>query len=437
MICAVEQAEMSGQQLTVAKNKLEQNKVRREQVEIEDFFTDRQKRLQELEEQELEADARRRHQEAASEKRQAFFSQWLEYALRRKPYNAPDEVELDVHSEVLTTLAKLDTHERDFVIRRLVDAAVERGLKTWKTGEAKHDVIEHAIQSMPWSMKHDQAWKAQAAKITREALKDVSVGISKEEMEFLARSALQPLIREFEHAGKIEEAVNGVRVNDTNYEELREGKELVREALSGLPNTASNRQITEAKEKALVPLSARVAERIARQEAERQREEIQRQRQQVLSSISWRLPRGISEDDRETAIREIDQGLNDLPADASQRDMERILNEIVQDYQAAYEEKARRAEEKAELKARRAQEKVEQARTKAGLIHYGLNQIFPYAERLIQEFDYDHAETAWSVDSRVRSEVHKTLEEELTGEETEPEVRRIVRELMRDIEGCR
>ena len=34
MIAAAEEAEMSGQQLTVAKNKLEQNKVRREQVEI-------------------------------------------------------------------------------------------------------------------------------------------------------------------------------------------------------------------------------------------------------------------------------------------------------------------------------------------------------------------------------------------------------------------
>src|SRR6516165_7873932 len=41
MIAAAEEAEMSGRQLTVAKNKLEQNKVRREQTEIEDYFTDR------------------------------------------------------------------------------------------------------------------------------------------------------------------------------------------------------------------------------------------------------------------------------------------------------------------------------------------------------------------------------------------------------------
>jgi hypothetical protein len=95
------------------------------------------------------------------------------------------------------------------VVRRLVDAAVERGLKTWKAGEAKRDAIEDAINQLPWLMKYDKAWEAQAAKIAREALKDASG--NKEEMASLARTALQPLIQQFEHAGKIEEAVNAVR----------------------------------------------------------------------------------------------------------------------------------------------------------------------------------------------------------------------------------
>jgi hypothetical protein len=430
MIAAVEQAEMSGQQLTVAKNKLEQNKVRREQVEIEDYFADRQKHLQEQEaeeirryEEQLEADARRRDKEAAAENREAFFSRWIEYALQRKPYNAPDDTELEIHSEVLATLTKVDTNERDFLVQRLVDAAVERGLKTWKAGEAKRDAIEDAISQLPWNMRYDNGWKAKAANIAREALKDASG--STEEMAFLARTALQPLTREFGHAGKIEEAANSVRVNGANYDELREGQELVREAMSDLPSTASNRQIAEAKEKALAPLLARVAERIAREEAERQREEFQRQRERVLSSISWHLPWETSDEDKRTAIAEIKEALNELPADASQRDMEKVRDDVVEEYQKAYKEKARRAEKK-----------TEQARNKTNLVQYGLSQIRPYAERLLQQFDYDHGETAWSIDSRVRSEVQKTLEEELNGRETEGEVARIVHEVMREIEGC-
>jgi hypothetical protein len=178
MIAAAEEAEMSGQQLAVAKNKLEQNKVRREQTEIEDYFTDREKGLQEQErrryEEQLEADTWTRQKEAAAEQRQKFYSKWLEYALQRKPYAAPDDIELDIHAEVLATLTKVDAAERDFVVRRLVDAAVERGLKPWKAGEAKRAATEDAINHLPWDMKHDEAWKRQASQIAREALKDVS-----------------------------------------------------------------------------------------------------------------------------------------------------------------------------------------------------------------------------------------------------------------------
>jgi hypothetical protein len=82
------------------------------------------------------------------------------------------------------------------------------------------------------------------------------------------------------------------------------------------------------------------------------------------------------------------------------------------------------------------EKKAEQARNKAHLIQYGLSQIHPYAERLIQKFPYDRRrETAWSVDSGTRSEVRKALEEELDGRETEAEVGRIVRQVMREIEG--
>src|SRR5215475_27223 len=62
MVAAAEQAEMSGRELTVAENKLKRSRVRREEVEIEDFFADRAKRLQDQEaaeqrrlEEELEA----------------------------------------------------------------------------------------------------------------------------------------------------------------------------------------------------------------------------------------------------------------------------------------------------------------------------------------------------------------------------------------------
>lgn len=425
MIAAAEEAEMSGRQLTVAKNQLERNRVRRDEAEIQDFFADRAKRLQEQEaaeqrrfEEELEADARKREDKAAAERRKKFYSDWLEYALRQKPYGAPTEVELDIHEQVLAALAKVDSNEREFIVRRLVDGAVERALKPWKTGETKRAAIEDALSQLPYRMNWDQSWKEKATKTASEELADIPPGVSKEEMGSLARAALQPLVAEFEHAGKIEEAVSSVRIDGATDDELCESQELVREALSDLPNGASNRHITEAKEKALAPISARVAERIASKEAQRRRE-------QVLSSVSWNLPREISDEDEKAAIAEINEALNDLPANAPQQDMEKARDQVTDEYQQEYRQRARRAEKKAE-----------QARNRADLIQYGLAQIHPYAERMLRKFDYNHGETAWSIDSRVRSEVRNTLEEELGGRESEQEVAKIVRQAMREIEGC-
>jgi hypothetical protein len=426
LVYAAEESEMSSRQLATAKNKLEENKVLWEQTEIEDRFADRQRRLREQEEaenrryeEELESEARRRHKEEAAAQRQKFFSEWLEYALKKKPYGAPNEIELDIHSEVLAALAKVDVNEKTFVVRRLVDAATERGLRTWKADEAKRAVINEAIAQAPYEMRWHDLWKLRTRKAASDALKDLGSSMTQDEMTPVARTALQPLIQEFEHARKIEQAVNSVRINGATYDELSEAQEVVREALSDLPNNAGNRQITESKEAALAPLAARVTERVAREDAEHRRE-------QVLSGMSWRLPSQISDDDKESAIAEIKEALDDLPADASQREMEKARDEIVESYRGAYEKKARRA-----------QEKTAQARKKTDLVKFGLAQIRPYAEKMLRKFDYGRGESVWSIESRVKTEVREVLQQELSGEESESEVAQIVRQVMLGFEGCR
>jgi hypothetical protein len=426
MVAAAEEAEMSGRQLTVARNKLEQNRARREEAEIYDFFAERAKRLQEQEAEEqkryqeqLDTDGRKRDQAAAVERREQFYSRWIEYALEKRPVKAPAETELDIHAEVLSALATVDAAERDSVVQRLVDGAVDRGLKPWKAREAKRAAIELAIAQLPYSMRYNESWKWRAQKAASEALADVRPGATKEEMEPLARAGLQPLVAEYERAGKIEEAINSIHIDGATYDELRDARESVREALDALPQNATAKQIAQAKEQTLTPISARIAERLVRMESQCRRE-------RVLAPVDWRLPSGISESDREDARREIKEALNELPDDASEREMEKVRDAIILEYEREYEEKARRAEKKAA-----------QVAQKARLVQAGLNAIRPYAEVLVRQYDYDPGQTTWDIDTRVRGEVHKALEEELTGRETEQEVGRIVREVMRDLEGCR
>jgi hypothetical protein len=222
----------------------------------------------------------------------------------------------------------------------LIDAAVTRALKTWKTSQEKRDAIERALQRLPYRMQWSESWKGQAAKIAFEALTDVRSDISSDEMVSLARAALQPLILEFEHAQKVEDAINSVRIPGGNYDEISEALETVREALAGLPKGATDRQITQAKDHALKPLLTRITERVADEQREQQRKN-------VMASVSWRLPLGISDPDRKDAMAEIEEALDALPVGSSERDMETTRDLVIEEYQEDYRRKAKLDEAKA------------------------------------------------------------------------------------------
>lgn len=63
---------------------------------------------------------------------------------------------------------------------------------------------------------------------------------------------MQPLVQQFQHAQRIEEALNFVWSQDA--------KEAVRAALSALPIGTDERQIAQAKEAALARIKERIAE---------------------------------------------------------------------------------------------------------------------------------------------------------------------------------
>jgi hypothetical protein len=425
MIAAAEEAEISSRELTVAKNNLERKRVRREESEIDDYFENKAKRLQEEEEQQYrryedqwEAELRKRDKEAAIERRQKFINTWLEYALQQIPSGVPSEIELDVHQQVLDPLAKVDGNERDYVVRRLVDAAVERGLRSWKTEQAKGAALKAAISQLPYGMQWDDSWKRRAAKAAAESLADVRPGSSRDELDALARAALEPLTVEYEHGKKVKEAINSVQIAGADYDEITEARDLAQEALAALPAGSTDRQITLARDRAAKTVANRVAERLAA-------EENQRQRQRVMDSVQWKLPRGMSDADEQDAIAKVQKALDELPAGSSEKDMETARDEIISGDQADYDAKAKTAARKAE-----------RARKKEQLIAAGLRAIYGHAQRLKKQYDFQQ-EMALQIEARVKPKVKKILEEEVIGNEDEQEVVRTVYRIMKDIEGCR
>ncbi len=113
---------------------LKKLRIQREIEEEQDFFREREDL-----EAEREADRRARGQETEQQhrrererlrelqRREQWQSHWIEHALGSMPYNAPEEMKLQVHKHVIETLAKLNPSENRRVVRQLVDGVSSEG----------------------------------------------------------------------------------------------------------------------------------------------------------------------------------------------------------------------------------------------------------------------------------------------------------------------
>jgi hypothetical protein len=105
-----------------------------------------------------------------------------------------------------------------------------------------------------------------------EAVGKLPEAATSRDMVAAAEQAVRPMIRLFEHAGTCERMAGWVYVCDATADEQEAAKQAVRKALLALPVGAASRELEKAKETALAPYKAAVAQRKenARLESEKQ-----------------------------------------------------------------------------------------------------------------------------------------------------------------------
>jgi hypothetical protein len=88
--------------------------------------------------------------------------------------DAPDDVDLEIQTEVLHTLTKIDLNDNPFTVTRLIDAAVARALRPWRDSEerrqAKRRALEWAFSRLPVAMQWDSDWEARFRQAARQPL---------------------------------------------------------------------------------------------------------------------------------------------------------------------------------------------------------------------------------------------------------------------------
>ena len=120
--------------------------------------------------------------------------------------NVPEETKLQVHQQVIETLARLNPTESRTLVRQLVDAATEKALRPWKRQQEITKIIGDAL---PYSIKYtdDKPRALRAAALAKGKLRPE---VTPEELELAAKEAMQPFLIKQEHEKQCEEIIRSV-----------------------------------------------------------------------------------------------------------------------------------------------------------------------------------------------------------------------------------
>lgn len=255
-----EQVAAAADQVAITKCTLERRRFEREIEETEDWF-----RARERQEAAAKAtDWEKEQAKQAEQERLEWIQQWITFALNSLPYEARQEVEIEVHSMVQETLSGVQASQPEAITQRLVEAAVHRALAPWTRKQEISRALQASAGRLPWDLRNrsecaalkQRAWDAAALALGR-TRDDASYN----EMETAATQAVQPMIHEYQHAQACQRIIESVYIPDATYTEVDAAREAVRQALVALPASASAKQLDLAEDTALAPYEAAVAMR--------------------------------------------------------------------------------------------------------------------------------------------------------------------------------
>jgi hypothetical protein len=275
---AAEDSFISERKLVADSHQLARMRVRKDAFELGDWFEFReQAKIQ----RELEEDRRReeyeerqiqqRRAELATEEQERFTAKWISHALTTyKPADAPADFAILIQDDLLSTLARLRPTTSDSVVEAFVKASIASSLRPSRAAEersqAKRVAVKRALYDLPVRMEWDEDWNTRARNAASDAVGAAREDATASDLVGVAKLAVRPLIAQYRHQENIHSALDSVRLAEASYDDQQDARETVAAALAGLPTGSGDREITQAKEKALSPIRDRIAARIRQQQ---------------------------------------------------------------------------------------------------------------------------------------------------------------------------
>jgi len=256
-------------------NEIKAIELRRQREEALDWFRERAAREAEQLSAEQLRDQQERAKIEADRQHESWLKSWEAYALQRLQalaYDAAPEVRLDLHSTVRERLSSLHPMPAAEVVRKLVDAEVEKACQVWRARKETAGAVEYAMRRLPWDVQHNSDFvhlKLRALKAAAEAVDNIP-GSDRRTKEELAVRAVQPITDQYEHIDRASRIVRGLAslLPGATAAELQEANRIVAEALAKSPLGTDKVGMEKIRNAVVTPVRDQVIQR-QRQEEEK------------------------------------------------------------------------------------------------------------------------------------------------------------------------
>jgi hypothetical protein len=217
-----------------------------------------QLRLEEA--RQAEARAQTARETEAHHRRQQWEASLLDYAMKSLPSDVPHSLELDVHQAVAELLPRLEAHQSEQLIQRLIQAAIDKALQPWHTRKEIEKIIEEVRNQLPalarsWSRTPSE-WEARAMRAAADAIAQLEDEARLAKIRAAAVEAGNKIRAEYEawkageeHRQTCERMVQWVSEGD-------DAREAVRQALEKLSVGTTRAKMENARDAALAPFRA-------------------------------------------------------------------------------------------------------------------------------------------------------------------------------------
>jgi len=263
----------SDDEVHIARNYLERPKIAKATELETDWFPERKRQREENQTAAAEALI---NQEAASpvaHTREQWHHRWLEWALESVPWDAPGEYRLDVRREVDKTLQSLQPGTPESLTRKLVEGAIQQGLKTWRSSQDTEKALGDALRQMPWlaaSIGQPTKWQMRAREEARSAMSKLPDGASFPAKIAAATAAVQKITLEFEEETLRQKIVDeSIPLLLLSCAEKEDAKAAIRAGVESSRPGSSKAELRRARATALKPFEDTQRHRESRQRLER------------------------------------------------------------------------------------------------------------------------------------------------------------------------